>query len=745
MGCEGFRDQKFMGLFGKDKYSVKKLLLNPPLTGLTAFSLTLLGYSCPVVLGAIPDKATAGQSDVIPSETGQQKIAQIGQRGELYILGPGDRVQVDIFNVPEYSGTNGQHRVLVDGTLNLPLLPGPIYVQGLTLQQAARQVSEQYRPFLTNPIVTLSLLEPRPINIAVAGEVNRPGSYSLTPVGLPNTTGGAAVQVPTLTRALQAAGGVTQSADIRNVQIRSATGAGGSFDLSRLSQQAALGEDIPIRDGDSIFVPPLTSLTPQQASQLAVTSFSGDLTRPVNITVVGEVNRPGPYVVTRVDQTGGVLTVSRAIQTAGGLTGAADIQNIKVQRLTQTGIAQTITLNLLGLVRGSDLSQDVVLAPGDTIVVPTVARLDLDQAAEIANTSLAGDPTRPLNIAITGEVNRPGSYTVQRVDDKGGQLGLITVTRALQTAGGITQSADIRRIQVRRPTRQNTEQVINVDLWQLLQAGDLKQDIILGQNDTIVVPTSSNVNTAELAQLAVTSFAGDSTRPLNIAITGEVNRPGSYTVQRLDDEGAQLGVVTVTRALQTAGGITQTADIRRIQVRRPTREGTEQIIDVNLWQLLQSGDLNQDVILDQNDTIVVPTAEVVDLTETSQIGAANFSPSSIRVNVVGEVVKPGVVEVPPNTSLNQALLAAGGLDQLRAKTQEVELIRLNPNGTVSRRTLELDFSQELNENNNPSIRPNDVIVVGRSRITSLADTLSTVFSPVTNFLGVFRILQLFGL
>lgn len=115
------------------------------------------------------------------------------------------------------------------------------------------------------------------------------------------------------------------------------------------------------------------------------------------------------------------------------------------------------------------------------------------------------------------------------------------------------------------------------------------------------------------------------------------------------------------------------------------------------------------------------------------------------MNVVGEVVKPGVVEVPPNTSLNQALLAAGGLDQLRAKTQEVELIRLNPNGTVSRRTLELDFSQELNENNNPSIRPNDVIVVGRSRITSLADTLSTVFSPVTNFLGVFRILQLFGL
>ncbi|WP_242541371.1 polysaccharide biosynthesis/export family protein, partial [Phormidium pseudopriestleyi] len=47
-------------------------------------------------------------------------LAQGAALQEAYTLGPGDRIQIDIFNVPEYSGENGQHQVLVDGTLNLP-------------------------------------------------------------------------------------------------------------------------------------------------------------------------------------------------------------------------------------------------------------------------------------------------------------------------------------------------------------------------------------------------------------------------------------------------------------------------------------------------------------------------------------------------------------------------------------------------------------------------------------------------
>jgi polysaccharide export outer membrane protein len=71
----------------------------------------------------------------------------------------------------------------------------------------------------------------------------------------------------------------------------------------------------------------------------------------------------------------------------------------------------------------------------------------------------------------------------------------------------------------------------------------------------------------------------------------------------------------VTRAIDLAGGIKPLADVRRVQLRRLTKSGTEQLIDINLWQLLQTGDVSQDAILQDGDTIVVPTATVVNPAE----------------------------------------------------------------------------------------------------------------------------------
>ncbi len=123
-----------------------------------------------VITGTVPAIAQLpGIGTVAPSPA-----AGPAQLKEAYILGPGDLIEIDIFNVPEYSGQNGQHRVLVDGSLNLPLI-GSVFVKGLTLQQAAKVINDGYAPYLTRPIVTLSLEEPRPLNIGVAGEVNRPG------------------------------------------------------------------------------------------------------------------------------------------------------------------------------------------------------------------------------------------------------------------------------------------------------------------------------------------------------------------------------------------------------------------------------------------------------------------------------------------------------------------------------------------------------------------------------------------
>ncbi|MDJ0553595.1 MAG: polysaccharide biosynthesis/export family protein [Microcoleaceae cyanobacterium MO_207.B10] len=405
----------------------------------------------------------------------------------------------------------------------------------------------------------------------------------------------------------------------------------------------------------------------------------------------------------------------------------------------------------------------------------SVRGMTLDEAKEVIQTkygeylqipivNLNLLAARPLKIAIAGEVQSPGSYTISPIVSQNGdnQSGtqLPTVTKALRVAGGITTSADIRQIKIRRSQLNAPEQVININLWELLRGGDLRQDISLRDGDTLFVPSITEINPAESTQLATANFTGTNTQPLNIAVVGEVVRPGPYILE--DINANQLTEVeensdpdklytntlssqksklhTVTKAIKMAGGITQSADIRQIKVRRLTRAGTEQIIKVDLWQLLQTGDLSQDLVLQPGDTIYVPNAEEINLDELAKVTASSFSPGKLKVNVIGEVIKPGALSMSPNSTLNQALLGAGGFNQARAETKEIELIRLNPNGTVTRRKIQVDFSAEVNEESNPTLLNNDVIVVGRSGRAVFNDNVGGAlapFSPINRILGIF--------
>ncbi|NES74235.1 MAG: polysaccharide export protein, partial [Okeania sp. SIO2D1] len=136
-----------------------------------------------------------------------------------YTLGGGDRVQIDIFNMPEYSGENGQHQVQIDGTLNLPLV-GNVLVEGKTLDEAKELIQEKYGEYLQISIVNLNLLAARPLKIAIAGEVQHPGSYTISPIVDGGEDVQSGTQLPTVTKALQVAGGVTSSADVRQIKIR---------------------------------------------------------------------------------------------------------------------------------------------------------------------------------------------------------------------------------------------------------------------------------------------------------------------------------------------------------------------------------------------------------------------------------------------------------------------------------------------------------------------------------------------
>jgi polysaccharide export outer membrane protein len=199
----------------------------------------------------------------------------------------------------------------------------------------------------------------------------------------------------------------------------------------------------------------------------------------------------------------------------------------------------------------------------------------------------------------------------------------------------------------------------------------------------------------------------------------------------------------VTKAIQVAGGITSIADVRGITIRRPTRSGESKLISVNLWDLLRAGDRNEDILLQEGDIITIPTATALDPAEAAVLGSASFAPNTIVVNVVGEVTRPGAIPVPPNTPLNQAVQAAGGFNP-RARKRSVDLIRLNPNGTVTKRDIDIDLAQGINEQNNPTLRNNDVIVVRRNTLASVGDSLTNLLNPVGNIINIFSLFRILG-
>ena len=101
--------------------------------------------------------------------------------------------------------------------------------------------------------------------------------------------------------------------------------------------------------------------------------------------------------------------------------------------------------------------------------------------------------------------------------------------------------------------------------------------------------------------------------------------------------------------------------------------------------------------------------------------------------MVGEVASPGSLAVSPDTTLNQAVLAAGGFTN--RSTETVELVRLNPNGTVTQREITVDLTEGIDSERNPLILNNDVVLVGRNGRARFNDSVGGLFQPLLQLLS----------
>jgi polysaccharide export outer membrane protein len=225
-------------------------------------------------------------------------------------------------------------------------------------------------------------------------------------------------------------------------------------------------------------------------------------------------------------------------------------------------------------------------------------------------------------------------------------------------------------------------------------------------------------------------------RPVVVAVGGEVNRPGPVQLNSLSTfntrvtNDAQLTSEvtspTLSTALVGAGGVRRTADLRDIVVQRRLTNGETVRFSVNLWESIFRGGEGANILLRDGDVVYVPEAPPQADIDPQLVARSSLAPDVVRVRVIGEVRSPGEVQVPPDGSVSSAIAVAGGHDIETADLANVQLLRLQANGQVEERTLDLNNLVDATP-----IQDGDVVVVPKRGYLNTLDNISRVLSPIT--------------
>ncbi|GAA6616583.1 polysaccharide biosynthesis/export family protein [Scytonema sp. NUACC26] len=211
-------------------------------------------------------------------------------------------------------------------------------------------------------------------------------------------------------------------------------------------------------------------------------------------------------------------------------------------------------------------------------------------------------------------------------------------------------------------------------------------------------------------------------RPVQITISGEVTRPGIYSIAS--------GLPRVGDALIVAGGSSMTADLRQVQIRRRFVDGSVATQNVDLYTPLQNGGSVPNLRLQDGDAIVIPRREIAsdDGYDRNLVSRSTLAVPQIRVRVLN-YASGGVVTIPlPNGSNFLDALAGVNLDT--ANLKGIKLFRFDPErGRAIAQTLNARKALSGDSSQNVPLQDNDVIVIGRNLIGKITNAISLITRP----------------
>jgi len=286
------------------------------------------------------------------AEASTNTSAGFNQYSSLARLGPGDLLEIGVYNVPELST---KARVGNSGDIYLPLIDY-VHVGDLTVEEAQAVIEKRLAGggFVRNPHVTIFLDESTSQGVTILGEVVKPGIYP-------------ALGDRRLYDLISAAGGFTASAGRKVSVVRQRSQTPITVNLPR-NLADDLQDNLEIQPGDTITVP-----------------------RAPIIYVVGDVGRPAGLLVDN-----GSLTVLQALALAGGTNHTAKLSAVRIIRKGPAGMTETkVPLKKMLEAKAADMNlqaDDILFVPLSGVRVAAGRGFEAAMAAATGLAVIAAHP-----------------------------------------------------------------------------------------------------------------------------------------------------------------------------------------------------------------------------------------------------------------------------------------------------------------------------------------------------------------
>jgi polysaccharide export outer membrane protein len=372
-------------------------------------------------LVALPSSAQT----VEPVETSQQtndRIRALSAASRAlpphdYVIGNGDSLAIQVFDVPELSR---EVRVSQTGTIGIPLVPVRLHISGLTETQAQLKIAEvlEANGLVSHPDVSVTVKERKSKPITVVGAVVHSLVYqadrqiSLIEVlaeagGISNDAGETVIitrleadppadSEPPAIGSADAAPTPLAEKTPNSFPTANASGATSNSPTSDATSRAAAGISSNSASAKSTEAPdpvppPVTNTITVNLSRILETgdTSSNILLQPGDVVTVphagivyalGAVSRPGGFVIAN-DR--GQLTTLKLLSLAGGLERTAKSERAIIVRHDSNGRQHEVEVDLRKVMKFE--AEDIRLQPSDILYIPkSAAKQALIKTAELS-------------------------------------------------------------------------------------------------------------------------------------------------------------------------------------------------------------------------------------------------------------------------------------------------------------------------------------------------------------------------